>query len=87
MRISRVSKNKDFKNWLAENAGDEAAGKVNNISSIIAKDLVPEWVMPHWKEMKRKLDRDEGAESWECTEIAGGYILCEWVCGQRFISD
>lgn len=41
IRICRVSKNKDFKNWLAVSAGDEAAGRVNNIPSIIAKDLVP----------------------------------------------
>lgn len=41
MRISRVSKNKDLKYWLAVSAGDEAAGRVNNIPSIIAKDLVP----------------------------------------------
>lgn len=43
-------------------AGDEAAGKVNNILSVIAIDLVPEEVMPYWKEMKRNLSRDEGAE-------------------------
>lgn len=40
MRRSWVSKNKDFKNWLAVSAGDEAAGRVNNIPSVIAKDLV-----------------------------------------------
>lgn len=41
IRISGVSKNKDFFNWLAVSTGDEAAGRVNNIPSIIAKDLVP----------------------------------------------
>lgn len=40
IRISTVSKNKDFLNWLAGSAGDEAAGRVNNIPSIIAEDLV-----------------------------------------------
>ena len=40
IRISTVSKNKDFLNWLAVSAGDEAAGRVNNIPSIIAEDLV-----------------------------------------------
>lgn len=40
IRISTVSKNKDFLNWLAVSAGDEAAGGVNNIPSIIAEDLV-----------------------------------------------
>lgn len=64
MRISRVSKNKDFKNWLAVSAGDEAAGRVNNIPSIIAKALVTEWVMPHWKEMKKKLGGGEGRNAW-----------------------
>lgn len=41
MRIHEVFKSKDFKNWLAVSAGDEAAGRVNNIPSLIAKDLVP----------------------------------------------
>ena len=40
IRISTVSKHKDFLNWLAVSAGDEAAGRVNNIPSIIAEDLV-----------------------------------------------
>lgn len=52
--ISRVSKNKDFKNWLAVSAGDEAAGRVNNIPSIIAKDLVTDRVG------NATLERDEG---------------------------
>lgn len=44
MRRNWVSKNKDFKNWLAVSAGDEAVGRVNNIPSIIAKDLVTDRV-------------------------------------------
>lgn len=41
IRISRVSKNKDFLNWLTVSAGDEAGGRVNNIPSIIARALLP----------------------------------------------